>query len=254
MKKIVSVLIVLMLGLVGCGSKGEDTSSKDKKELLVLTSSGYQPFEMIDEKGQLYGFDIDVMNEAAKILGYSVKWQDMDFNGIITSLNTGEGDAAIAGITMTEERKKAVDFSESYFRDTNTRNVALVKDDGKITKTKDLKGKHLGVQMGTIQEELANEMEDSYALKVEKLENVAPLAEEVKNGIIDGMIVEEAIAKGLMEKNPGLTYFNIEEGADLTGNSIAFKKGSPLKKEFDDAIKKMQENGKLDELIKKWFK
>lgn len=256
MKKIIQFVIVGMVGLVslvGCGSSDDEATTK-KKELVVLTSSGYQPYETIDAKGNLEGFDIDVMNEAAKILGYTVKWQDMDFDGIISSLNVGEGDLAIAGITVTPEREEVVDFSEQYFAVGNTRNVALVKDDGVLNETKDLKGKKIGVQFGSIQAELAYQMEESYDLEVESLKSYAPLVEEVKNGIIDGMFVEEPIAKKLMEQNDGLKYFDVTEGKDIDGNAIAFKKGSSLKAEFNDAIAQMKENGTMDKLIDKWFK
>ena len=83
MKKLLTGLmaVVMMAGLAGCGSKDDgagEGSDTAKKELTVYTNSGYKPYEMVDEKGNLYGFDIDVMNEAAKLAGYTVKWEDVD--------------------------------------------------------------------------------------------------------------------------------------------------------------------------------
>ena len=117
MKKLLTGLmaVVMMAGLAGCGSKDDgagEGSDTAKKELTVYTNSGYKPYEMVDEKGNLYGFDIDVMNEAAKLAGYTVKWEDVDFDGIVPSVKQGKADIGIAGITYTEERAKQVDFSE----------------------------------------------------------------------------------------------------------------------------------------------
>ena len=91
MKKLLTGLmaVVMMAGLAGCGSKDDgagEGSDTAKKELTVYTNYGYKPYEMVDEKGNLYGFDIDVMNEAAKLAGYTVKWEDVDFDGIVPSV------------------------------------------------------------------------------------------------------------------------------------------------------------------------
>ena len=102
MKKLLTGLmaVVMMAGLAGCGSKDDgagEGSDTAKKELTVYTNSGYKPYEMVDEKGNLYGFDIDVMNEAAKLAGYTVKWEDVDFDGIVPSVKQGKADIGIAG-------------------------------------------------------------------------------------------------------------------------------------------------------------
>ena len=119
MKKLLTGLmaVVMMAGLAGCGSKDDgagEGSDTAKKELTVYTNSGYKPYEMVDEKGNLYGFDIDVMNEAAKLAGYTVKWEDVDFDGIVPSVKQGKADIGIAGITYTEERAKQVEVIEAH--------------------------------------------------------------------------------------------------------------------------------------------
>ena len=130
MKKLLTGLmaVVMMAGLAGCGSKDDgagEGSDTAKKELTVYTNSGYKPYEMVDEKGNLYGFDIDVMNEAAKLAGYTVKWEDVDFDGIVPSVKQGKADIGIAGITYTEERAKQVDFSDVYYAGEDAQNYVL---------------------------------------------------------------------------------------------------------------------------------
>ena len=235
MKKLLTGLmaVVMMAGLAGCGSKDDgagEGSDTAKKELTVYTNSGYKPYEMVDEKGNLYGFDIDVMNEAAKLAGYTVKWEDVDFDGIVPSVKQGKADIGIAGITYTEERAKQVDFSDVYYAGEDAQNYVLTMKSSGMKKTEDIKGKKIGTQMGTIQESILNSLQDEYKLKLDKRK-------------------EELAAD-----NEDLSYYKFEAGAELAGNAMIFQKDNKLKDEFNKAIKTMKENGKMDELVKKYFK
>ena len=246
MKKLLSLIFVCGVLLSGCGGSDDNT-------LTVLTNAGYPPYEMVDENGELYGFDIDVMTRAAEIAGYDIEWKDMDFDAIPESLKQGKGDVAIAGMTPTAEREEKVDFSELYYSSDTMLNVVLVQKGSEMKTTADLKGKNLGVQMGTVQDLIVGGMEKEYELSFKKLKGYADLVQELKKGVIDAMIVEQATAIDLMEKNEGLEYYVLEEGGELMGNAMAFKKGSKLKADFDKAINEMKESGELDELAKKWF-
>ena len=248
MKKLLTGLmaVVMMAGLAGCGSKDDgagEGSDTAKKELTVYTNSGYKPYEMVDEKGNLYGFDIDVMNEAAKLAGYTVKWEDVDFDGIVPSVKQGKADIGIAGITYTEERAKQVDFSDVYYAGEDAQNYVLTMKSSGMKKTEDIKGKKIGTQMGTIQESILNSLQDEYKLKLDK-----------RKAYSDAMVVEKAVAEELAADNEDLSYYKFEAGAELAGNAMIFQKDNKLKDEFNKAIKTMKENGKMDELVKKYFK
>ena len=259
MKKLLTGLmaVVMMAGLAGCGSKDDgagEGSDTAKKELTVYTNSGYKPYEMVDEKGDLYGFDIDVMNEAAKLAGYTVKWEDVDFDGIVPSVKQGKADIGIAGITYTEERAKQVDFSDVYYAGEDAQNYVLTMKSSGMKKTEDIKGKKIGTQMGTIQESILNSLQDEYKLKLDKRKAYSDMVLEMKKGVIDAMVVEKAVAEELAADNEDLSYYKFEAGAELAGNAMIFQKDNKLKDEFNKAIKTMKENGKMDELVKKYFK
>ena len=242
----------MMAGLAGCGSKDDgagEGSDTAKKELTVYTNSGYKPYEMVDEKGNLYGFDIDVMNEAAKLAGYTV-----DFDGIVPSVKQGKADIGIAGITYTEERAKQVDFSDVYYAGEDAQNYVLTMKSSGMKKTEDIKGKKIGTQMGTIQESILNSLQDEYKLKLDKRKAYSDMVLEMKKGVIDAMVVEKAVAEELAADNEDLSYYKFEAGAELAGNAMIFQKDNKLKDEFNKAIKTMKENGKMDELVKKYFK
>ena len=254
MKKLLTGLmaVVMMAGLAGCGSKDDgagEGSDTAKKELTVYTNSGYKPYEMVDEKGNLYGFDIDVMNEAAKLAGYTVKWEDVDFDGIVPSVKQGKADIGIAGITYTEERAKQVDFSDVYYAGEDAQNYVLTMKSSGMKKTE-----KIGTQMGTIQESILNSLQDEYKLKLDKRKAYSDMVLEMKKGVIDAMVVEKAVAEELAADNEDLSYYKFEAGAELAGNAMIFQKDNKLKDEFNKAIKTMKENGKMDELVKKYFK
>lgn len=250
MKKILCMLAVFGLLLTGCGS---GSSGDDSKKLTVLTNSGYPPYEEIDDDGNLYGFDIDVMNRAAEIAGYEIEIKDVDFDAIVGSVKTGKADIGIAGMTPSKERKKSVDFSKVYYSGEDSQNYLLYKESSGITTQDDLAGKTIGCQMGTVQFEAATYFQDEIGAKVDAKKDYASIVAEINKGNNDCAIVEKAVAMEFSKKDPEFKYFKLEGLAELEGNAMCFKKGSKLKDEFDAAIQEMIDNGEMDKLIKKYF-
>lgn len=251
MKKLMMMCLGLLMActLVACGSKGEDS-----KKVVVMTNSGYPPYEEVDEDGNLYGFDIDVMNKAAEIAGYEVEWQDVDFDAIIESVKQGKADIGMAGITYTKERAEKVDFSDIYYAGEDAQNYVLTLKDSGMTTTADLKGKKVGTQMGTIQEAVLDELSDEYELTLDKRKNYSDLAIEMNKGVIECMVVEKAVAEELMAKNENFVSYKLEAGAELAGNAMVFAKDNDeLKDQFNAAIQEMIDNGEMDKLIAKYF-
>ncbi len=258
MKKLLcgALAMLMMVSVSGCGTKedsGKEAAGEAKKTITVLTNSGYKPYEMVDVEGNLYGFDIDVMNKAAEILGYEVKWQDVDFDAIVESVKQGKADAAIAGMTYTEERAEQVDFTDIYYAGDDAQNYVLTTKDSDMEKTEDIKGKTIGTQMGTIQETILNSLEKEYNLKLDKRKSYSDLVLELKKGVVDCMVVEKAVAEELAADNDDLKFYKFEAGAELSGNAIIVKKGNSLKDEFNKAIQQMKDDGTMDELVKKYF-
>ena len=241
--------LVMAVSLAACGPKEEGD-----KTLTVLTSSGYPPYEVVDGEGNLSGFDIDVMEACADILGYEVEWRDMDFDGIVDSIKNDQGDVAIAGISPTPKRAQEVDFSSNYYATDDSQNWVITAKDSAINETKDIKGLKVGIQMGTIQEECANEIEAEYELQLDARKSYADLLQDLLNGNIDFLILEKAVAVQLCDDRPEeLKCFRLEAGTDPSGNAMMFKKGSALKDEFDSALDTLRSNGELQKLVDKYF-
>lgn len=248
MKKLLSVCFAMALLLCGCSSKDEGN-----KKLTVLTNSGYPPYEEIDGQGNLFGFDIDVINAAAEIAGYEIEIKDVDFDSIVPSIQTGKADVGIAGMTPSKKRMESVDFSDVYYSGEDSQNYLLFKDGSGINTQDDLKGKTIGVQMGTVQYEAALHFEETINAKVDAKKDYASILAEMNKGNNDAAIVEKAVAVEFVKDNPEFKYFKLEGLAELEGNAMCFAKGSELTEEFNKAIKELQDNGELDKLIKKYF-
>ena len=248
MKKfIVSLVVLLGLVLNGCESSEETVT--------VLTSSGYEPYEMIDTDGNLTGFDIELMEALAEEAGLTIEWKDVDFDGIIASLQSGQAEIAIAGISPTEERKVNVDFSDVYYNtESGLTNFLVFDSSSAITGLDDLTGLVVGAQLGTVQASLLESIKDEYGFTVDLRNTNTQIVEEIKAGRIDVLVVESIISDSILEANDTLAKVGFESVLDDTsGNAIAFAKDSEYTAIFNEALETLKENGTLDDLIEKWF-
>lgn len=258
------VLIIALLAACGTADDEETTESEeatttgseggtteDKKVLIMGTSADYQPFEYVDTavSEEIIGFDIDLSNEIAKILGIEIEVQDMDFNSLIPSLQAGKVDFVMAGMSPTPERDEVVDFSIAY--NETVQMVVTTKDSG-IQTVKDLAGKTVGVQLSSIQEELANEVAKTVDMTVESRNLIPELVQELMTKRFDAAIIEDIVAENYIQRNPDLIYFPVE--VDEADYKVAvLPEGSELKVKFDEAIQELIDSGKIEELQQKWF-
>ncbi|MGX1981751.1 L-arginine-binding protein [Thermolongibacillus altinsuensis] len=258
MKKWLTLLLtsVLSIGVLSaCGASGEKTNSEGetKKVLKMGTSADYAPFEYIDTaKGnEIIGFDVDLAKMITKELGYELEIVDMDFNGLIPALQAGKVDFVLAGMTPTEERKKNADFSDVYYV---AKNMIVAKKGSGIKTVEDLKGKTVGVQLGSIQEGEAKKLAKTIDMKIESRNRIPELIQEILSGRFDAAIIEDTVAKGYIQNNKEkLEGHTIPTNEEEAGYAIAFPKGSKLTEEFNKVLKEKIAKGEVDKLIQKWF-
>lgn len=248
MKKIMTLVSTLLLAFSISACAGQE-------ELVILTSSGYEPYEMIDENGELIGFDIDLMNAIAEYLEISIEWKDVDFDGIIASLQTNQADAAIAGISPTAERAEVVDFTVVYFSEEGGLINMMVFDPSKVTITSldDLAGLTVGAQLGTIQAGLLDELSQEIGFTTDFRNQNAQIVQEIALGNIDVLVVEQLVASSILAANEGLSQVALDSDLQSAGNAIALPKGSPYTAQFNEAIQALTEDGTIQALVEKWF-
>ncbi|WP_393968538.1 transporter substrate-binding domain-containing protein [Enterococcus thailandicus] len=264
MKKIIWLTMVSMVVLLGaCSSGGKETSNDSKKEgiqsiqdsgkLVVGTSADFAPFEfhtMIDGKDQIVGVDIDLANEIAKELGVKVEVMDMEFNAVLAALQQGKVNLAISGISATEERQQTFDFSDNYFAPPQ-KMVINKENANELTSLKSFAKKKVGAQKGSVQEDVVKEqVPDAQLVSIAKVPN---LIIELKQGSIDGLVLEETVANSYIENNPELMLADVDlVSSDEEAYAIALPKGEEdLQKKVNQVIKELQSSGKMDEFIKK---
>ena len=257
MKKIVLILMMASLFvLAACGANADAPTKKDdngKKTLVMGTSADYPPFESVDTKtNKIVGFDIDVANYITKKLGYNLEVKDQKFGGLIAALNQESIDFVMSGMVKNEERAKQVDFSDVYY---TSHQVILVPKDSKIKTAADLKGKKVGVQIGSTQATLAEDLSKKYPMDIEQWDKVNEMVEAMAGNKLDAIVTVDTVAFGYTNDSNRLAQFNIKDDSVVTGDpmSIAFPKGSKLTAEFNKELKKMEENGELDKFVKKWI-
>ncbi|HFI0641961.1 TPA: transporter substrate-binding domain-containing protein [Streptococcus suis] len=261
MKKIVKTGLVMAtsLSLVACASdESTDNSLKDvqdKGTLVVALSPEYAPFEfrtLVDGKDTIVGADIELAKEIGKELGVEVEFSAMSFDNVLNSVQNGKMDLAISGISATEERAKVFDFSIPYYTSTN-KLIINKANSSQFTSISSLGSAKIGVQKGSIQEKIANDLLPN-ASKVSISSN-GELINELKAGKIDGIIFEEPIAKAYVAKNDDLMIVDTEIESNYTdAYAVALPKGSTaLKEKVDAVIEKLVSEGKFDTFVQEAY-
>ncbi|MGC1305897.1 MAG: basic amino acid ABC transporter substrate-binding protein [Phormidesmis sp.] len=225
----------------GDGGAGGDTWT-------VGTEPAFPPFESVGEGDELVGFDIDLMNAIGEKAGKTVSFDSLPFDSLIPALQTGSIDAAISGMTITEERQATVDFSDPYF-DAGLA-IAVAEGNTDIKTLEDLEGKKIAAQIGTTGASTAESVADATVTTFDS----APLAlQELANGNVDAVVNDapatlDAIKTGNI---PGIEVV----GELLTEESygIALPKGSENAEAINTALAEIRADGTYAEIYEKWF-
>lgn len=245
------ITLILTLALAACGQNNESDngeSAEDKKVLTMGTSADFAPFESRNTSGEVEGFDIDLAKYIADELGYELEIKDMKFDGLIGALQAKRVDLVLSGMSATEKRAQNVDFSTQYH---HSGEMFITLKDSEVTSLEQLKGKTVGVQLGTIQEEGARKLQETVDFEIKAVDNATILIQELQSNRIDVAYLDKAVATGYINEQ-GLAGFD-DPTSSSPGMAVAFPKGSELVDEVNQVLKEMEENGKLDELKVKWL-
>ncbi len=238
-KLIISCSMFLVLLLSGC------SDDKNTVALHFATSAEYPPFEY-SEQGVLKGFDVDLARMVAKELGKKAEFHNMQFSSILPALLSGQVDAAISTITITEDRGKNMDFSIPYYFEGM---AAVFKDGNPVSSLAVLKDKKVACQLGTTMEIWIKKQAPTAELTL--LDNNNQAIEALKAGHVEVVLMDGAQAAIFSKKNHGLTYVLIAQAED--GYGIALQKNSALTSEINLALKNLEAKGDIKKLQSKWL-
>ena len=241
------------LGLSGCGAApaaSKPAASAAKKVIRAGMDAAYPPFGFQDmDKKEYMGFDVDIIKAIGKEEGFDVEVRNVNFDGLIPALQSGDLDVAINDITITEDRKKSVDFSKRYY--IAGLGVVVKSDNNSIQKKEDLSGKTLGVTIGSTGEEAARKIEGA---NVRVYSTLSDAFLDLKQGAVDCVVndipTNEYYVATTSDKSVKTAPVALTE-EDL---GIAVKKGNKeLLTKIDDGLAKMKKNGEFAKIYKKWF-
>ncbi|MFV0243086.1 MAG: basic amino acid ABC transporter substrate-binding protein [Lacrimispora sphenoides] len=243
----VACMAALLTACAGSGTKTETTAVEQKEagKLVMVTNAEFPPYEYYD-KNEIVGIDVDIARAIADKMGVELDVQDMAFDSLIPAVQSGKADFTAAGMTVNEDRKKNVDFTDTY---AEAAQVIIVKEGSEIKTPDDLTGKKIGVQTGTTGDIYADDIENAVVNRYNKgMEAVMALTQDK----IDAVIIDREPAKVFVKENAGLVI--LDEAFTEEEYAIAVKKDNKeLLDKINGAIKELKESGELKKIVDKYI-
>lgn len=250
MKKfgILSLFLVLTLFIAACGNKdGANEKEKNDKVYKVGVDTTYPPFEF-KEGDEYKGIDIDLINAIANNQGFEIELSPMDFGGIIPAMQANQLDLAIAGMSITDERKKVVDFSTPYFDAGLT--VVVKEDNASIKSVDDLKGKKVAVKKGTTGAKYAQDNAEKLGIQVVQFNDSPAMFQEVANGNAAALIEDyPVISYAIAQKDLGLKIVGDRLNGDQYGIAVLKGQNQDLLEKINKGLDELKKDGTYDKII-----
>jgi polar amino acid transport system substrate-binding protein len=272
MLKIMALLLVIatVVFAAGCAEQGEEeaaegaaeegapvedesnadfrSSDEEMPTYIVGTEAQFPPFEIVDSKGNVIGFDVDLMNAIAEDQGFKVEYLDQDFAGLIPALQTGNVDIIASGMTITDEREEQVDFSEPYINAGLA--LAVLTGNEDIQSVDDLQGKTVAVQTGSTGFMKAEELQKAGIIaEIKDFPHVNEAIEELKIGGADAMINDLPVTEAFIAAQPDVIKI-VGEPLNSEDYGFAVRTGNTELLEMINAgLENVKASGKYDELL-----
>ncbi|MDR1745181.1 MAG: basic amino acid ABC transporter substrate-binding protein [Planctomycetota bacterium] len=224
--------------------------SANAGQVVVGTNAEFPPFELTDDNNAIIGYDIDIITAVGKAAGFEVVMQNQAFDTLIESLESGKIDAVISGMTITDARREKIDFSNPYY---NAAQVIVVQGgvDG-YTRIGDIKGKKIGVQLGTTGAGMAEEVMGKDNPDLKQFRKYNEVFTDLRLGRIDAVVVDLPVANAYLRNIPGLKISSPPMSEEQYG--IGVRKGNAdLLKQINDGLAAIRANGEFDKITEKWF-
>lgn len=240
MKKLFAAVLA---GTMICASGASVMAEGDV--LVMATNAEFPPYEY-HEGDEIVGIDAEVAALIAEELGMTLEIEDMAFDSVLAAVQSGKADIAMAGITVTEERKMSVNFTDPY---TTATQMIIVAEDSDITSPDDLAGKTIGVQLGTTGDIYVEDVEDA---TIERYNKGFEAVQALLQGKVDAVVIDGEPAKVFVEQNEGIKL--VDEAFTEEEYAIAIAKDNEeLLEKVNTALNTLKENGKFDEVVAKYI-
>ncbi|MBE5802929.1 MAG: basic amino acid ABC transporter substrate-binding protein [Clostridiales bacterium] len=251
-KKLVAIIAVLLVAVIAVvaivmnNKKGEPAAQD--AVVIVATNPEYPPFEYVEGE-QTVGYDIDMFDAIAKKAGFEYQIEAMDFDAVTSAVAANENTVGLSGISITDERKLSVNFSEGYI---NAGLVVIVKADSGYETADQLKGKKIGVQLGTTSDFAAEEITGTE--NVAQYKTFLNAIMDLQGNKVDAVIIDKPVGQAIMAslKDDSLVMVDMGLQADWYGIEVN-KNNTELLDKINAALAELQQEGFFDELAQKYF-
>jgi polar amino acid transport system substrate-binding protein len=253
---IVSILFASLAFTAACTKKTEAphdgaASTASQKELIVGTDAAYAPFESENADKTISGFDIEILKSVAEKAGLKVKFVNTPWEGLFNQLASGDRDILVSAITITDERKKVMDFSDPYFE---AAQLIAVPMKSKVKSMADLKNLKVGVQNGTTGDEIISQMVGKSNANVKRFEGTPLAIKELENGGVDAVVADNGVINNFIKNNPATFKVINDASFKKEHYGIAVKTGNTeLLKKINEGLAAIKADGTYDRVFKFYF-
>ncbi len=227
-------------------STAAELTTVESGKLTMATNAAFPPYEMTTDAGEFEGIDVDTAKAIAEKLGLELQIDDMDFDAALLSVQQGKADIVMAGVTVTDERKAVMDFSDSYA--TGIQSI-IVPEGSDIASPDDLAGKKIGTQRGTTGYIYCSD--DFGDENVVAYDNGLTAVQALNNGQVDAVVIDNAPAQEFVAANPGLKVLDTSYAEE--DYAIGMAKGSALENAVNKALEELKADGTLQAIVDKYI-
>ena len=227
-------------------SAAAELTTVEAGKLTMATNATFPPYEMTTDSGEIEGIDVDTAKAIAEKLGLELQIDDMEFDAALLSVQQGKADIVMAGVTVTDERKAVMDFSDSYA--TGIQSI-IVPNDSDIASPDDLAGKKIGTQRGTTGYIYCSD--DFGDENVVAYDSGLTAVQALNNGQVDAVVIDNAPATEYVAANPGLKVLDTSYAEE--DYAIGMAKGSALEDAVNKALEELKADGTLQAIVDKYI-
>jgi polar amino acid transport system substrate-binding protein len=249
---------IMLTTVLGCGKQeasgpaAAGSAAATARVYSVGTDAAYAPFESQNEKGEIVGFDIDIVRGIAGKAGIEVKFVNTPWEGIFNALKQGDRDLLVSSITITDERKASMDFSDPYF---DAHQLIAVKADSKVARFADLKSLKVGVQTGTTGDEAVSKLQGKTSADIKRFESTPLALKELEAGGIDAVVADNGVVVNYVKNNAGSKFRTVDDPEFVPEHyGIAVRKGdAELVGKLNRGLAAIRADGSYDRIYARYL-
>lgn len=249
------ILLFGIIAVAGCtgkeNNKIDSKTSKMDRTYLVATDATYAPFEFQGGNQEISGFEIELFSAIAERAGLLIQYKNTPWEGIFTQLLNGDRDVVVSAVTITDERKKTLAFSDPYFE---AKQLIAVGKNTKATSLKDLKDLKIAVQTATTGDEVLQKLFGKSNSNIKRFESIPLALKELDNGAVDAVVADNGVVMNYVKNNS--QKFKLVEDNSVPKEFYGFAlrpADKELIEKINQGLKKVKEDGTYDQIYKKYF-